>query len=114
MNLFFLDRVAVWFQHMLVQLVDLCRQCAIWVVVGLLSLSGLLLVYTVENLTLDTNPLNLLDPNLPFRQLDEDFVSAFPQLDKLIVIVIDQADTDTVRAAFQLLSVAIKEQPSLF
>ena len=114
MNLSFLDRVAVWFQHVLVQLVDLCRQCAIWVVIVLLSFSGLLLVYTVKNLTLDTNPLNLLDPNLPFRQLDEDFVSAFPQLDKLIVIVIDQADTDTVRNAFHQLLAAIKEQHSLF
>ena len=114
MNISFRDRVAGCFQHVLVQLVDLCRRWAMWAVIGLLSLSGLLLVYTVKNLTLDTNPLNLLDPNLPFRQLDEDFISAFPQLDKLIIIVIDQADTDTVRDAFQLLSVAIKEQPSLF
>ena len=113
-NVSFPDRVAVWFQHLLVQLVDLCRRSAIWVVIGLLILSGLLLTYTVKNLTLDTNPLNLLDPSLPFRQLDEDFVSAFPQLDKLIVIVIDQADTDTVRDAFQQLLVSIKEQSSLF
>ena len=114
MNVSFPDRVAVWFQYLLVQLVDLCRRSAIWVVIGLLSLSGLLLIYTVKNLTLDTNPLNLLDPSLPFRQLDEDFVSAFPQLDKLIVIVIDQADTDTVRDAFQQLLASIKEQSSLF
>ncbi len=48
-----LDRVAVVYQQSLVQLVDLCRRLAIWVVIGLLIVTGLLFVYTLNNLTLD-------------------------------------------------------------
>ncbi|MCH7615931.1 MAG: MMPL family transporter [Nitrospinae bacterium] len=109
-----LDRVAMVYQQFLVQLVDLCRRVAIWVVIGLLIVTGLLLVYTVNNLTLDTNPLNLLDPDLPFRHLDQEFVSAFPELDNLIVVVIDQGTTDGVRDAVRQLAADLKGQPALF
>ena len=96
------------------QLVDLCRRVAIWVVIGLLIVTGLLLVYTVNNLTLDTNPLNLLDPDLPFRHLDQEFVLAFPELDNLIVVVIDQGTTEGVGDAVRQLAAALKGQPALF
>ncbi|MFB3115248.1 MAG: MMPL family transporter, partial [Nitrospirales bacterium] len=109
-----LDRVAMVYQQFLVQLVDLCRRVAIWVVIGLLIITGFLLVYTVNNLTLDTNPLNLLDPDLPFRHLDQDFVSAFPELDNLIVVVIDQGTTDGVRDAVRQLAADLRGQPALF
>ncbi len=102
------------FQQSLVRLVDSCRRFAIWVVVGVLVLTGFLLVYTVNNLTLDTNPMNLLDPNLPFRQLDHDFVTAFPELDDLIVVVIDQGTSDAARDAVHQLAEALKQQPELF
>ncbi|MCZ6799632.1 MAG: hypothetical protein O7F12_04010, partial [Nitrospirae bacterium] len=114
MNSSLLDRVAVIYQQSLVQLVDFCRRLAIWVVIGLLIVTGLLFVYTVNNLTLDTNPLNLLDPDLPFRQLDQDFVSAFPELDNLIVVVIDQGTSDGARDAVRQLEADLKGQPALF
>lgn len=109
-----LDYIAVTFQRFLVQLVDSCRRLAIWVVMGLLVLTGFLLVYTVNNLTLDTNPMNLLDPDLPFRQLDHDFVTAFPELDDLIVVVIDQGTSDAARDAVRQLSGVLTQQPALF
>jgi uncharacterized protein len=111
---FLLDRIAVTFQQTLVQLVDLCRRFAKWVVIGMLIVTGFLLVYTVNNLTLDTNPLNLLDPDLPFRQLDEDFVSTFPELDDLIVIVIDQGTSDAARDAVRQLAGTLSQQSVLF
>ncbi len=111
---FLLDHIAVIFQQSLVQLVDVCRRLAIGVVIGLLVLTGFLLVYTVNNLTLDTNPMNLLDPDLPFRQLDQDFISAFPELDNVIVVVIDQGTSDAARDAVRQLAEALKGQPALF
>jgi len=109
-----LEHAAATFQQYLVQVVDVCRRFAIWVVISLLVATGALFVYTMNNLTLDTNPLNLLDPNLPFRQLDQDFVSAFPQLDDLIVVVIDQGSTENARDAVQQLAETLKNQPTLF
>lgn len=109
-----LDCAAAIFQQALVQLVELCRRWARWVVIGILIITALLLVYTINNLTLDTNPLNLLDPDLPFRHLDQDFVSAFPQLDNLIVVVIDQGTSDAARDAVRQLAAALKAQPTLF
>ena len=109
-----LDHVTARFQQALVQLVDHCRRSAMWVVVGTVLLTGLLLVYTVNHLRLDTNPLNLLDPDLPFLQLDHEFVSAFPQLDNLIIIVIDQGTSEVTRDAVRQLAVALNDQPAFF
>lgn len=114
MNNTLLDHTAVSFQQSLVQLVELCRRWAMWVVLGGLIITGLLLAYTVNNLKLDTDPLNLLDPDLPFRQLDEEFVSAFPELDDLIVVVIDQGTSDDARDAVRQLATDLKGQPELF
>lgn len=108
------DHTAVTFQQAVVQLVDGCRRFAKWVVMGVVILTSILLVYTVNNLTLDTNPLNLLDPDLPFRQLDEEFVAAFPELDDLIVIVIDQGTSDAARDAVRQLAGTLSQQPALF
>lgn len=109
-----LDQLVKMFQQGLVQLVDFCRRVAIWVVIGLLIITGLLLFYTINNLTLDTDPINLLDPDLPFRGLEENFVRNFPQLDNLIVVVIDQGTSDGARDAVAQLAAELKSQSALF
>ncbi len=109
-----LDRIGNDYQAFLIWLVERCRRFAVWVVIGGLALAGLSAAYTVNNLTLDTDPMNLLDPDLPFRQLQRDFEEAFPQLDDLILVVVDQGSFEHRRDAVHALAGRLERQPSLF
>lgn len=109
-----LDRIGQGYQAFLVRLVDACRRAAVWVVIGASVATGLSTVYTVKNLTLDTDPVHLLDPNLPFRQLQQDFYAAFPQLDDLILVVVDQGSAEHRRDAVHELARLLTQQSSLF
>ena len=109
-----LDRMGHGYQTFLVWLVDHCRRAAVWVVIGGFVATGLSAVYTVKNLTLATDPVHLLDPDLPFRQLQQDFYAAFPQLDDLILVVVDQGSAERRRDAVHELATRLKQHPSLF
>ena len=109
-----LDRIGHGYQAFLVSLVDHCRRAAVWVVIGVLAATGLSAVYTAKNLILDTDPAHLLDPDLHFRQLQKDFYATFPQLDDLILVVVDQGAAGARRAAVHELARLLERQPSLF
>ena len=109
-----LDRIGHGYQDFLVWLVDLCRRAAVWVVIGVLVTTGLSAVYTAKNLILDTDPVRLLDPDLHFRQLQIDFYATFPQLDDLILVVVDQGSAERRRDAVHELARLLERQPSLF
>jgi len=102
------------YQEWLIKWVETCRKSALWIVIFSLLLSSVSVVYTVKNITLDTNPLNLLDPNLPFRTLDGEFETAFPQLADLIVIVVDQGSPEQTREAVKELVKRLNPHPELF
>lgn len=109
-----LDRIGSGYQAFLVWLVERCRRAAVWVVIGGLTMAGLSAVYTVNHLTLDTDPMNLLDPDLPFRQLQREFEAAFPQLDNLILVVVDQGSAEHRRDAVRALAGRLEQQPAVF
>ena len=109
-----LDRIGNSYQAFLVWVVERCRRFALWVVIGGLALAGLSATYTVTNLTLDTDPMNLLDSDLPFRQLQRDFEAAFPQLDNLILVVVDQGSAERRRDAVHALAERLEQQSSFF
>ena len=109
-----LDRIGYGYQAFLVRLVDQCRRAATWVVIGVLAATGLSAVYTAKNLKLDTDPVHLLDPDLHFRQLQKDFYATFPQLDDLILVVVDQGAAEARRDAVHELARLLERQPSLF
>lgn len=109
-----LDRIGHGYQALLVWLVDHCRQAAVWVVIGVLVATGLSAVYTAKNLILDTDPVRLLDPDLHFRQLQKDFYATFPQLDDLILVVVDQGSAEQRRDAVHELARLLEREPALF
>ena len=109
-----LDRIGDGYQAFLVWLVDRCRRAAVWVVIGVLFATGLSAVYTVNNLTMDTDPVRLLDPDLHFRKLQQDFYATFPQLDDLILVVVDQGSAEQRREAVHDLATLLTRHPSLF
>ena len=109
-----LDRIGDGYRAFLVWLVDHCRRGAVWVVTGVFVATGLSAVYTVNHLTLDTDPVRLLDPDLRFRQLERDFYAAFPQLDDLILVVVDQGTAEHRRDAVHELARLLGQHPLLF
>jgi len=108
-----LDRIGHEYRAFLVRVVDCCRRAALWVVLAGLAVAGLSLGYTVNHLMLDTDPMNLLAPDLPFRQLSRALDAAFPQLDDLIVVVVDQGSPEGRRDAVHELARLLEQQPSL-
>lgn len=85
----FLVRLTKGYCRLLVSLVDGSRRAAHWVVVAAACSTIALLGYTITHLSLDTDTLNLLDNDLPFRQHKQDFDRTFPELTDLVVVVID-------------------------
>ena len=77
------------YRKVLVRLVGGCQRLAIWVIgiIGLLTVG--FLYYTATHLVLDSDTMNMLDPDLSFRQQKVDFELAFPQMDEILVIVIE-------------------------
>ena len=109
-----LDRMGYGYQVFLVWLVDHCRRAAVWVVTGVVVATGLSAVHTANNLTLDTDPGHLLDPDLPFMKLQRDFYATFPQLDDLILVVVDRGSAERRRDAVHELAALLERHPSLF
>ncbi len=108
------DRIGRGYQAFLVWLVDQCRRAAVWVVLGGFIATGLSVMYAANHLTLDTDPAHLLDPDLPFRTLQREFYSTFPQLDDLIVVVVDQGSAESRRDVVDELARLLERQTSLF
>lgn len=102
------------YRDFLVALVGVSRRSAIWVLAGTALLTGILLTYTVTHLSLDTDPLNLLDRNLIFRQLTRDFEHAFPQFTDLVAVVIDAGHLDEADEAADRLAAELSLEHGLF
>ena len=77
-------------------------------------MTALLLLYIPKHLSLDTDPLNLLDPKLPFRQLKNDFARSFPQLTNLIVVVIDAQSPEQAEEAADELAEMLRRESARF
>jgi uncharacterized protein len=94
--------------------VDNSRRAAGWVIAGAILVTAVLLDYTVAHVSFDTNTVNMLDPNLPFRRLQAEFEDAFPVLNDLAVIVIDAETPDRAQDAADSLTAKLREHPRLF
>src|SRR5271156_3349412 len=102
------------FVALLVQLVDLCRRRAPFVVLGAIALAIGATVYAANHLAFDTNTAKLIDERVPWRQREIAFDRAFPENVDLLAIVIDGATPDLAEDATNALAQRLAAQPSLF
>ena len=72
-----------------VRLVETSARTAPLLLPAILLLTGGLLYYTKTHLALNSNTAEMLDPNLPFRQMERELERAFPQLADNIVVVVE-------------------------
>src|SRR5258708_7250309 len=102
------------FVALLVQLVDLCRRRAPFVVLVAVALAIGATVYTANHLAFDTNTAKLIDERVPWRQREIAFDRAFPQNVSLLAIVVDGATPDLAEDATAALAQRLAAQPQLF
>ena len=100
--------------QLLVWLVDTSRRTAGWVVTGAILSSAVLFYYTTTHLYLDTDTTKMLDPNLPYRQLGVEFDRAFPQLDDLIVVVVESDTAERAEDVADELAGRLRKEPALY
>lgn len=102
------------YTHVLVWLVDASRRAAGWVVTGAIMSSALLFYYSATHLYLDTDTTKMLDPTLPYRQRNIEFDRAFPQLDDLIVVVVESDTAERADEVADDLAAQLRGKPALF
>ena len=102
------------YKELMVWLVDISRRGAGWVVMGAILLSAVCLYYTATHLYLDTDTGKMLDPNLPYRQLDVEFERAFPQFNDLIVVVIESDTAERAEEVADEMATRLHETPTLY
>ena len=73
-----------------------------------------ILYYVATHFSLDTNTMNMLDPTLPFRIHDRELEQTFPQLDDLIVVVVEGQSNRHVHDAADTLVETLRQEPTLF
>ncbi len=66
-----------------------------WLVVAAsIAVTGALAFYAATNLRLNTDPMDMLSPELPFRRNFEEYQRAFPAASSNLVIVVEAEDAD--------------------
>jgi hopanoid biosynthesis associated RND transporter like protein HpnN len=104
--------------HPMIRLLDrwtgLMRRFA-WAVVAstLLALAAAGL-YAVRSVAIDTNTVDMLSAELPFRKADRAMAAAFPQGVDAIVVVIDADTPERTDAAGAALSKGFRAKPEVF
>jgi uncharacterized protein len=82
-----------------VRLVELSARFARWVVGGTALLTVVFFYYALTHISIDTDPNEMLDPELHYRQLEADMQKAFPQFADVIVAVVEGDNADRANEA---------------
>ncbi|MDO9453946.1 MAG: MMPL family transporter [Stagnimonas sp.] len=97
--------------HLWVLFIQRWARAVAWVCAGLAALA---VVVAALRLSVDTNPANMLDSNLPWRQAELALDRAFPNSDGGLVLVIEAAEPSRAAAAQAALAAILKPQLALF
>jgi hopanoid biosynthesis associated RND transporter like protein HpnN len=93
-----------------VRMVELSARFSRWVVGGAALLTVAFFYYALTHTSLDTDPNEMLDPELHYRQLEADMQKAFPQFSDVIVAVVEGDNADRANEASQKLIARLKQE----
>jgi len=71
-------------------------------------------IYTVNHFRIDTEMTDMISDKLPYRKLEKEFQSAFPQFKETVVVVIDADTPETARLHRDKLAERLKRETGLF
>ena len=94
--------------------VNVAQQSPFLIVVVALLLTGVGLTYTVATLAINTNTVDMLSEDVPFRRHDAAFKRAFPQFEDTIVAVLDGPTPERVDEAAERLAAGLGARGELF
>ena len=103
-----MESAAAAFRAILTRWVDGVRRRAVLVLALSLAVAAASGWYAATHTAIDTNTNDMLSPDLPFQRDADRMSNAFPQLDDLIVVVIDGATADQADDAARKLSAALR------
>ena len=103
-----MEPAAATFRALLTAWVDLVRRRAALVLALSLALAAASGWYAATHTAIDTNTSDMLSPDLPFQRDADHMSKAFPQLEDLIVVVVDGATADQADAAATRLAAALR------
>lgn len=90
-----------------------CRRAAI-VTLAAILLAAAALFYVVEHFDINTNSTDLIAADVPWRVQEAAFDAAFPQLDDLVIVVVDGATPELAERATAALTERLSGNPDLF
>ncbi len=96
---------------MLEKLVAVCLRWPWTVVLLTLALTGAGVYLTTQRFAIDTDTANLFSPSAPWRKNEIALYRAFPQLENVIVVVIDAKTGEEANDAAARLTAALKGKP---
>ena len=84
------------------------------VIIITILITGGVLFYSIRNFRINTDLNSMISDKLPFRKLEKDFSSAFPQLNDTIVVVLDADTAERAISARELMAEHLKKETGLF
>ncbi len=84
------------------------------VVAAAFLLTALAGVYLAANMRINTDTTDMLNPELPFRQLSRAVSEAFPQFSDNVLVVVEGDTPDLADRAALALAARLREKPELF
>jgi hypothetical protein len=82
-------------------------------VLSLLATVGVA-IYALDHFRIDTEMTDMISDKLPYRKLEKEFQTAFPQFKETIVVVIDADTPEAARLSRDKLAERLKRQTGLF
>ena len=108
------ERARTFFIRLLGGWTDLIGHHSYFVLfLSLLATVGVV-IYTVNHFRIDTEMTDMISDKLPYRKLEKEFQSAFPQFKETIVVVIDADTPEAARLQTAKLAERLKRETSLF
>jgi len=80
---------------------------------SVLATAGVL-IYTLNHFRIDTELTDMISEKLPYRKLEKEFQSAFPQFKETIVVVIDAGTPEAARLQREKMAERLKKETGLF
>jgi hopanoid biosynthesis associated RND transporter like protein HpnN len=71
-------------------------------------------IYTVNHFRIDTEMTDMISDRLPYRKLEKEFQSAFPQFKETIVVVIDADTPEAARLYTEKMAERLRKEKDLF
>jgi hopanoid biosynthesis associated RND transporter like protein HpnN len=94
----------------LVRTIDLCTRHPWTLILAAAVLSAAAALYAVQNFAINTDVSKLLSPQLPWRQRERAFETAFPQRNDIILVVIEADTPERAREAGDRLADALSKR----